>query len=121
MNDNKPVKIVIAYDDFVKISDEIRQEMAGNDSIDFLIYIKEEKFAQLSAEDKQKIEGFEITQKEPLRKSVCQPKEMFLKSLSPLPEIKVLEKSFKEKHRKQSKPYVPKVIGKVWSKKRGGR
>ena len=121
MNDNKPVKVFITYDNFLKIPDEIKQEMADNDSIEFLIYIKEEKFAQLSEEDKQKMEGFEITQTEPLRKLVCQPKEMFLKSLSPLPDIKVLEKSFKEKHRKQSKPYVPKVIGKVWSKKRGGR
>lgn len=121
MNDNKPVKVIINYEDFVKISDEIKQQMADNESMEFLVYIKEEKFAQLSEEDKQKIEGFEITQTEPLRKPVCQPKEMFLKSLSTAAPKYINPESFKEKHRKQSKPYVPKVMGKVWSKKRGGR
>lgn len=122
MNEDKPLKIIINYDDFKSFSTERRQKLSEYKQAEFLIYIKEENYNRLSDEDKKILEGFERTETEPLRMNICKPKDLFLEAAqSFVSDIKVMENSFKEKHRKQSKPYVLKIIGKVWNKKRGGR
>ena len=124
MNPSKQIKAVIFYDDFIRLSEETKQEMLDDERIEFLISIKEDRFEKLSEEEKLNIKGFERTEMEPLRKPAVRPETLFMeiKSMS-FPEVKILEKSFKEKHKKQSKPHCPKnVMNRGFnSKKKGGR
>lgn len=124
MNPEKLIKALITYDDFIRLSEETKQEMLNNERIEFLISIKKDKYEKLSEEEKLNIKDFECTEMEPLRKPVVKPKTLFME-INPMsvPEIKIIEQSFKEKHKKQSKPYCPKnMMNKGFnSKKKGGR
>lgn len=124
MNPNKLIKAIVLYDDFIRLSEETKQEMLNNEKIEFLVSIKEDRFDKLSEEEKLNIKDFERTEMEPLRKQVAKPETLFMeiKSVS-FPEVKILEQSFKEKHKKQSKPHCPKniMIRGYNSKKKGGR
>ena len=52
MNEDKPLKIIINYDDFKSFSTERRQKLSEYKQAEFLIYIKEDNYNQLSDEDK---------------------------------------------------------------------
>ena len=122
MTEDKKVGIIIDYEDFLKISDEVKQEMLSYQEVELVIYIKNNKYEQLSDVEKAQIEGFRRTEQEPLRIKV--PKEQEILELNKYPkiiDIKQIEKTMKEEHKKRSKPFVPSVIGKVCSKKKGGR
>ena len=124
MSQNKEVGIIIYYEDFLKISDEMKQKMLANQQIEWFVSIKKDKYEQLSKEEKQNLNGFKCTEHEPLRKKIPDVNKLF--ELVKMPEnvsveIMQIEKDLKQKHKKQSRPYVPKIIGNVCSKKKGGR
>ena len=124
MNPNKLIKAIVLYDDFIHFSEETKQEMLNNEKMEFLISINEDRFEKLSDEEKFKIKDFNHTEMEPVRIPAIRPKTLFMENKNVyLPEVKVLEQSFKEKHRKQSKPHCPKniIIRGYNSKKKGGR
>jgi len=124
MNPEKLIKAIILYDDFILLSEETKQQMLDDERVEFLISIKNDRYEKLSEEEKLNIKDFECTEMEPLRKQVAKPETLFLE-INPMPvsEIKILEQSFKEKHKKQSKPHCPKnIISRGFnSKKKGGR
>lgn len=122
MSQNKKTGIIIDYDDFLKISAEIKQKMLNNSQVVFFVSIKKEKYEQISVEEKKQLEFFRCTEREPLRAKIPDM-EKFFENIK-LPEIadfRLIEKEMKEKHKKQSKPYVPLKIGTICTKKKGGR
>lgn len=125
MNNEPMIKAVISYEKFKLLSDELRQSILNidNEQVEFLISIKNEKYEKLSEKEKKMLEGFKRTEREPLRQEIIAMNMMF--ELLPREEIKItiIEQSFKEKHKKDSKPYVPKnLLNKNYnSKKKGGR
>ena len=124
MNPEKLIKAIIYYDDFIRLSEETKQKMLEDERVEFLISIKKDKYEKLSEEEKLNIKDFECTEMEPLRKPVVKQETIFLE-INPMsfPDVKILEQSFKEKHKKQSKPHCPKniMIRGFNSKKKGGR
>lgn len=124
MNPSKQIKAIIFYDDFIRLSEETKQKMLEDERVEFLISIKEDRFEKLSEEEKLNIKDFERTEIEPLRKQVARPKTLSME-INPMsfPDVKILEQSFKEKHKKQSKSHCPKnVMNRGFnSKKKGGR
>ena len=70
--------------------------------------IVNEVYEKLSVEEKKEIEGLKRTEIEPLRKEIVATEKMF----ELFPRITITEniQSFKEKHKKASKPYCPKNI-----------
>ena len=122
MNQNKKIGIIIDYEDFLKISDEKKQEMLECQYIEWFVFIKKDRYDQLSEEEKQKLEGFKCTEREPLRiKKVDMNKIFEIKEFPKLPNTKYIEAEMKEKHKKKSKPYVPLKMGIICTKKKGGR
>ena len=121
---NEPlITIVILYEDFKRLSAKQRQDILNiDDSIaDFLVYIKNKDYEKLNDKEKKNLEGFKRTEKEPLRKEIIATEMMF--ELPPRVDIMEIRQSFKEKHKKASKPYCPKnIINKNFNtKKKGGR
>ena len=115
----KVVQVVIHYKDFLKFSDEKKQALSESEHVEFLISIKKEEYKKLSKEEKEKLYGFRRTEFEPLKKPIVNKELMFK-----IPEIEYITetpKSFKEKHKKASKPYCPRTIGRPNTKKKGGR
>lgn len=122
MSQNKEIGIIIYYEDFLKISDETKQKMLTNPQVEWFISIKNEKYEQLSEEEKQNLDGFRLTEQEPLRVKKPDMKMIFEKMEVPETiSIQQIGKEIKERQRKRSKPYVPKIIGNVCTKKKGGR
>lgn len=122
MIEDKKLGIIIDYEDFLKVSDEVKQEMLSHQQVEWFISIKEDKYKQLSDAEKAQIEGFRRTEQEPLRTGRPRTREIFeLNKYPKIIDIKQIEKTMKEEHKKRSKPFVPSVIGKVCSKKKGGR
>ena len=122
MEQNKEIGIIITYEDFLKISDEMKQKMLYNQQVEWFVYIKKDQYEQLSEIEKQKLEGFKLTEQEPLR--LKRPNINRIFEIIQKPEIVFMEpisKDLKKQHRKNSKPYVPRTIGKVCSQKKGGR
>ena len=127
MNNESIVKLVILYDDFKRLSEEQKQSILNSDSeqVEFLISIKNEVYQKLSDKEKKDLEGFKRTEIEPLRKEIVAMEMIF--KLPPRTEIEEIKntflQSFKEKHKKDSKPHCPKnIINKNYSsKKKGGR
>lgn len=122
MTDKKPIKAIIYYKDFLLLREEQKKVLFENEQVEFLISIKKEEYKNLSKEDKEKLYGFRRTIREPFKKPIINKEVLFRN----LPEIKnaiQIEQSFKEKHKRDSKPYVPKnIINQNFSsKKKGGR
>ena len=121
------VKFIILYDDFKRLSEKKKQSILDSDSeqVEFLISIKNDVYEKLSAEEKKELEGFKRTEIEPLMVETVATEIIFeLPLKTEIPEIKDnISPSFKEKHKKASKPYCPKnIINKNFnSKKKGGR
>ena len=117
------VKAIILYDDFKRLSEKQKQSILDSDSeqVEFLISIKNDVYEKLSAEEKKELEGFKRTEIEPLRVEIVAMEKIF--ELPPRVDIMEIRQSFKEKHKKSSKPYCPKnIINKNFnSKKKGGR
>ena len=91
-----------------------------------MISIKKDEYKNLKTEEKKKLYGFRLTEREPLKKPVIDSEKMFvIKDLSEIKgtDIKIIEQSFKEKHRKYSRPPVPRKIlnPNFNSHKKGGR
>lgn len=122
MSQSKTIGIIVDYEDFLKISDEMKQKMLNNQEIEWLIYIKKDKYEQLSEEKRQELNGFRLTEQAPLRVKKPNIDRIFenIKVNEPI-VIQQIEKDIKEKQRKRSKPYVPKNIGTVCTKRKGGR
>ena len=121
---NEPlITIVILYEDFKRLSAKQRQDILNiDDSIaDFLVCIKNKDYEKLNDKEKKNLEGFKRTEKEPLRKEIIAMEIMF--ELPPRITLTEVCQSFKEKHKKASKPYCPKnIINKNFNtKKKGGR
>ena len=122
MSQNKEIGIIILYEDFLNISDETKQKMLENQQIEWFISIKKDKYEQLSDEEKQNLKGFKCTEREPLRVKKPDVNKIFENIKVPVTvSVKQIERDFKEKHKKHSKPYVPLKIGKICTKKKGGR
>ena len=118
------VKAIILYNDFKCLSEKQKQSILDSDSeqVEFLISIKNEVYEKLSTEEKKNLEGFKRTEIEPLRKEIIAMNMLF--ELPPKVEIITqIEQSFKEKHKRDSKPYCPKkILNKNYnSKKKSGR
>lgn len=122
--------IIVSYLNFLKLKENSQKVLAECD--DFLVSINEQEYMNLSDEDKKKLKGVALTD-EKHNTSVIEtvkPEELsseslklYLKDLKPNMDIEVLERSYREKHLKYTKPYYPKnIINKNYnSKKRGGR
>ena len=117
------VKIIILYDDFKRLSEEQKQSILDSDSeqVGFLISIKNETYEKLSAEEKKELEGFNRTELVPLKVERVATEKIF--DLPPVIEIKETKQVFKEKHKKNLRPYCPKnIINRNFhTKKKGGR
>lgn len=120
--DKKPIKAIIYYKDFLKLSDETKKVLSESQEVEYLISIKKEEYKKLSEEEKEKLYGFRRTEIEPLRQEKIDTNMMF--RLPTKAEIKaVIDRSFKEKHKRDSEPYAPKnLFNKNFNtKKKGGR
>lgn len=122
--------IIVSYLNFLKLKENSQKVLAKCD--DFLVSINEQEYMNLSDEDKNKLKGVALTDEkhnasvfETVKPEELSPEDLkfYLKEIKPNIDIKVLERSYKEKHLKASKPYCPKnIINKNYnSKKRGGR
>ena len=127
MNNEPIVKFVILYSDFKRLSEKQKQGIldSDNEQVEFLISIKNEVYEKLSDKEKKELEGFNRTEIEPLRVEIVAAEKIF--ELAPRREIMEINnnflQSFKEKHKKQSKPYCPKnLVNKNYNtRKKGGR
>lgn len=122
--------MIVSYLNFLRLSERARKTLRGYD--DFLVSIKAEDYAKLSAEEKKKLVGVALTDNEhnvrveeasELRQEVSEPRTIFPRDFDELrQEVKMVE-TYAEKHQRRSRPYVPRQILKRGynSKKRGGR
>lgn len=122
--------IIVSYLNFLKLKENSRKVLAKCD--DFLISINEQEYINLSDENKKKLKGVALTDEkcnasvfETINVEELFPEDLkfYLKEIKPNTDVKVLERSYKEKHLKSSKPYCPKnIMNKNYnSKKRGCR
>lgn len=122
--------IIVSYLNFLKLKENSQKVLAKCD--DFLVSINEQEYMNLSDEDKKKLKGVALTDEkhnasviETVKPEELSPEDLkfYLKEIKPNMDIKVLERSYREKHLKYAKPYCPKnIINKNYnSKKRGGR
>ncbi len=127
MNNEPIVKFIILYDDFKRLSEKNKQSILNSDSeqVEFLISIKKETYEKLSDKEKKELDGLKRTEVEPLKTEIIAVEKIF--ELPPRTEIAEIKNNFlpsyKEKHKKASKPYVKKnIINRNFnSKKKGER
>ena len=122
--------IIISYSNFLKLKENSRKVLAECE--DVLVSVNEQEYMNLSDENKKKLRGIALTD-EKCNASVIEttnveelfPEDLkfYMKEIKPNMDVKILERSYKEKHLKSSKPYCPKnIINKNYnSKKRGCR
>ena len=132
LNNKKILTVVLEYDFFRDISEERRQKMLATDYVEWRVYIPREQQENLTDFEKERLEGFMVTETPPVKVKTFSKKELFpsemfdKKELYP-PEMPVLvdlkkqEKFDKKVERKRLKRIVPRKIGKVNTKKKGGR
>lgn len=111
MNNEDVVKVIIRYEELKLLSEEQRQKILNIDSekVKFLVSIKNEVYEKLNDDEKKTLEGFERTEIEPLRQEIKAVNMVF--KLLPKIELKEnIQLSFRQKHKKQIKPYCPKKI-----------
>lgn len=122
--------IIVSYVNFLKLKENSRKVLAKCG--DFLVSINKQEYINLSDENKKKLNGVALTDEkcnasviETVSVEELSPEDLkfYMKEIKPNMDVKVLERSYKEKHLKSSKPYCPKnIINKNYnSKKRGGR
>ena len=122
MSQNNKIGVIVTYDDFVKISDEMKQKMLNEKQLVFFVSIKKEQYEQLSEVEKRELEVFKLTEQEPLCAKIPDSEKIFKNIKMPeIEDFRLFEKEINEKHKKQAKPYVPMKIGTIHTKKKGGR
>lgn len=123
--------MIVSYENFLRLSDMTRKALRDYD--DFLVSIKAEDYAKLSAEEKKKLVGVALTDNEhnvrveevsEQSQEVSEPRPIFPRDFAELrQEVKMVE-TYAEKHRRPAHPYVPRQIlnrGFNSKKKGGGR
>lgn len=121
--------VIISYLNFLQLKEKSQKILSESDNI--LVSISKEEFAELSDEKKKKLVGVALTDEKSnaeiidtlMREELpSQNVEFFINKIKMI-DTKVLEQSFKEKHKEYSKPYCPKkLINKNYNTKRkGGR
>ncbi|MBR1825848.1 MAG: hypothetical protein IJ770_04600 [Alphaproteobacteria bacterium] len=125
MQENKIIAAILEYDDFKKLSPEQRQKLLAEERVEWRVYIPKENAEKLTDAEKKELEGFVITDKQPVKVKVYTSEDLFPKKIE-LPVLidrEKLEKSFKEKHRQMSRPPTPrKIFNRNFnSHKKGGR
>lgn len=122
-------RVIVSCSNFLSLRVTSRKILSEQEN--FLVSVTEEEFANLSAEDLEKLTGVNLTDEEcnvkiidTLKREELPPQNMefFINEIKTV-DVKVIEQSFKEKHKERSKPYCPKnIINKKYnSKKKGGR
>ena len=124
MTAEKKLKAIIHYKDFLLLDENQIKNLLENKDVEFLISIKKEEYEELEASEKEKLYGFRRTERTPFKKPVIDKEKLFvLQNLPEIKDVKIVEKSFKEKHRQTSRPPAPRKIFNAGynSKKKGGR
>lgn len=122
--------IIISYLNFLKLKENSRKVLAECE--DVLVSVTEQEYMNLSAEDKKKLRGVALTDEkynasaiETISREELSSEDLkfYLKEIKPDVDVRVLERSYKEKHLKKSKPYCPKnILNKKYNSKiKGGR
>lgn len=121
----KIVAVIVEYDDFKRLSDEMRQKLLAEEHIEWRVYIPQEKMEKLTEDEKKGLDGFVVTHERPVKVKIFTPEDLFPKEIEApvLIDREKLEKSFKEKHRQYSRPPAPRKIynRNFNSHKKGGR
>lgn len=124
MTAEKKLKAIIHYRDFLLLDENQIKNLLENKDVEFLISIKKDEYQNLEAEEKKKLYGFRRTERASLKKPVIDKEKIFIiQKLPEIKDVKIVEESYKEKHLRQSKPYVPRKILNLNfnTKKKGGR
>ena len=120
-NNKKIFAVILEYDFFRDMSEERRQKMLETDSVEWRVYIPREKQDRLTDFEKERLEGFVITDTPPVKVRTFSKKELFPAELPVLIDAKKQEKFNKKAERKRLKRSVPLKIGRVNTKKMGRR
>ncbi len=135
MNNNKIFAVILEYDFFKTMSEERRLKMLAEKQVEWRVYISKEQREHLNEHEKQRLEGFVITDIQPVKVRMYDKKDLFPsekpvlideKDLFPsekpvLIDEKKQEKFYKKAERKRLKRSIPLKIGAVNTKKKGGR
>ena len=125
MEKSKVFAVIIDYDDFKKLSEEKRQKLLAEERVDWRVYIPRENMEKLSENEKKSLAGFTVTNEPPVKVKIHTPEDLFPKEIEApvLIDREKLEKSFKEKHQRMSRPPAPRKIynRNFNSRKKGGR
>ena len=120
-NNKKIFAVILEYDFFRDMSEERRQKMLETDSVEWRVYIPREKQDRLTDFEKERLEGFVITDTPPVKVRTFSKKELFPTEVPVLRDAKKQEKFNKKAERKRLKRSVPLKIGRVNTKKMGRR
>ena len=118
---NKVFAVIMEYDFFKDISEERRLKMLEYKDVEWRVYIPREKQSSLTEQEKSRLEGFVITDVQPVKVRTYDEKDLFPHEVPVLIDRKKQEKFDKKAERKRLKRSVPLKIGIINTKKKGGR
>lgn len=125
MQNGKIARIYFSYDKIFTFPGEYLQLLQEVKGVELTTYIKQEEYEKLSEEDKEKLRGFTLLEKESpvyiLKK--IKPEDVFPKEVPTILDSNQTEINYRKKHLKKSKPYAPKKMFNPHfnSRKKGGR
>ncbi len=118
---NKVFAVILEYDYFKTVSEERRQKMLAEKRVEWRVYIPKEQKKSLTEYEKQRLEGFVITDVQPVKVRIYDKKDLFPPEMPIIIDRKKQEKFDKRAERKRLKRNIPLKIGTVNTKKKGGR
>lgn len=119
--DKKIFAVILDYDDFRNMSEERRLKMLAENKVEWRVYIPHEIQEKLTEYETKQLEGFVITDVPPVKVRIFDKKDLFPKEVPELIDSKKQEKFTKREDRKRFKRSIPLKIGRVNTKKKGGR
>ena len=118
---NKVFAVILEYDYFKTVSEERRQKMLAEKRVEWRVYIPKEQKEHLREYEKQRLEGFVITDVQPVKVRIYDKKDLFPPEIPIIVDRKKQEKFDKRAERKRLKRSIPLKIGVINTKKKGGR
>lgn len=120
--ENKKIfAVIIEYDFFRDVSEERRLKMLEQANVEWRVYIPKEQRERLSEYEKQRLEGFVITDVPPVKVQIYDKENFFPPEVPVIIDRKKQEKFDKRAERKRLKRSIPLKIGVINTKKKGGR
>lgn len=120
--ENKKIfAVIIEYDFFRDVSEERRLKMLEQANVEWRVYIPKEQRERLSEYEKQRLEGFVITDVLPVKVQIYDKEDFFPPEVPVIIDRKKQEKFDKRAERKRLKRSIPLKIGVINTKKKGGR